>query len=569
MRPALPTGALALLALVVTTAAVLEGRLPADGRRGTHRWHRTPRRVATRRDLAPLRLRRRRGPMSDPVAKRWIGPRGAARLAAGAPRAAGPTTERLVLGRVGRSTIACEPGHSVLVVGPTQSGKTTGVVVPALRSWKGPVVVTSVKPDVVRSTLAVRQALGPVAVFDPVDATGLASATWSPVSAATSWPAARRIATALVEATGAVGGLTDGEFWYALAAKLLAALLHAAALRNSSLADVLGWVESGEVIEAIEVLERHRAEGALRALAASLGREERQRSSVFSTAEHVLDQFALPSADPRDAPLEATLDRLPARRPLVRPRLEIDALVAGLTTLYVCAPAHHQRRMRGLFSALVGEVLEAAFQRSVRAGRPLDPPLLVLVDEAANVAPVPELDTIASTAAAHGIQLVTVWQDLSQLEVRYGRRALSVANNHRAKLFLPGIADRHTLEYVAQVCGEVPVYRRSWTTERAGGRSVTEAEHDVPLMAPAALRCLGPGEALLVYGNLPPARLTLPGPPAAGGRRRLARLTRGFRVRRAARAARAPPRALGRAGAARRGGARSPACRPAGCRRGR
>jgi type IV secretion system protein VirD4 len=75
-----------------------------------------------------------------------------------------------------------------------------------------------------------------------------------------------------------------------------------------------------------------------------------------------------------------------------------------------------------LFSGLVTRVIEAAYDRAARQGRPLDPPLLVVLDEAANVAPLAELDVLASTAAGHGIQLVTVWQDLAQLTARYGPR---------------------------------------------------------------------------------------------------------------------------------------------------
>src|SRR5207248_3320912 len=49
---------------------------------------------------------------------------------------------RLVLGRGHRRLVAAESRHSVLVLGPTQSGKTTGLVVPAILEWQGPVVAT-------------------------------------------------------------------------------------------------------------------------------------------------------------------------------------------------------------------------------------------------------------------------------------------------------------------------------------------------------------------------------------------------------------------------------------------
>ncbi len=42
-----------------------------------------------------------------------------------------------------------------------------------------------------------------------------------------------------------------------------------------------------------------------------------------------------------------------------------------------------------------------------------------MLDEAANVAPIPDLDALASTGAGQGIQLVTVFQDIAQVNARY------------------------------------------------------------------------------------------------------------------------------------------------------
>jgi hypothetical protein len=68
----------------------------------------------------------------------------------------------------------------------------------------------------------------------------------------------------------------------------------------------------------------------------------------------------------------------------------------------------------------------------------------VVLDEAANIAPLRDLDTLASTAAGQGIQLVSVFQDLAQISARYGERAATVVNNHRAKVLLSGISDPPT-----------------------------------------------------------------------------------------------------------------------------
>jgi type IV secretion system protein VirD4 len=132
-----------------------------------------------------------------------------------------------------------------------------------------------------------------------------------------------------------------------------------------------------------------------------------------------------------------------------------------------------------------------------------------VLDEAAHIAPLAELDGLAATCASHGIQLVTVWQDLAQVRARYGARAPTVLNNHRAKLFLPGIADPDTLEYASRLIGDEEAMLPSVTRDPRGGRSTTQSRGPRRLLPPEDLRCLRRGDAVLVYGILPPARLRL------------------------------------------------------------
>src|SRR6202012_3401427 len=103
------------------------------------------------------------------------------------------------LGYRGLRLLAVEAGQSLLVVGPTQSGKTTGLAIPAILEWDGPVLATSVKTDLLRDTFAARQESGSVALFDPAECTGYACDSWTPLAACASWAAARRIASWLAE----------------------------------------------------------------------------------------------------------------------------------------------------------------------------------------------------------------------------------------------------------------------------------------------------------------------------------------------------------------------------------
>ncbi len=178
-------------------------------------------------------------------------------------------------------------------------------------------------------------------------------------------------------------------------------------------------------------------------------------------------------------------------------------------TLYCCAPSREQERLRPLFVAFVRQVIDAAFETAAGLGRPLSPPLLIVLDEAANIAPLSDLGTILSTAAGHGIQLVTVWQDLAQIETRYGRGWPTIVNNHRAKVLCPGIADPLTLDHVSSLIGEDERTDSSTTISDDGRRSRTESASLRRIAPSSMLRRLPPGEAAVVYGGLPPARVAL------------------------------------------------------------
>jgi type IV secretion system protein VirD4 len=407
-----------------------------------------------------------------------------------------PPRGRLVLGRVGRQVVAAERSQSVIVFGPTQSHKTSGFAVPAILGWDGPVLATSVKTDLIAHTVDHRRECGTVAVFDPSGATGLTSATWSPWPASRTWPGARRAASALTEvAKSSVGTMSDGDFWYATAARMLAPLLFAAACGGGDMGDVIRWVETDEEDEVMDLLARSGVTEAVQVARSMFAKEERQRSSITTTVESVLEAFA----DGPGADGETSSSRS------VDPR----SLIAGSNTLYLCAPAHDQRRLTPLFVSVVREVLEHVYDRVAATGHPIDPPLLVVLDEAANIAPLHDLDALAATAAGHGVQLVTVWHDLAQITARFGPRATTVVNNHRAKLFLSGISDPSTLEYASRLIGDEEVVVPSTTDSGRSGASTTRSPTLRPLAPPDRLRRIAPGHGVLVYGDRPPARLVL------------------------------------------------------------
>ena len=408
-----------------------------------------------------------------------------------------PARARITLGRHAGRLVAAEPGQSALVIAPTQSGKTTALAVPAILEWDGPVIALSVKTDLLRDSLERRASVGRVAVFDPTGSTGLnVRSSWTPLLSCRDWARARRTASALADgAAPNKRALTDGDFWYSAAAKLLAPLLFAAATAGLTMDEVIAWVDTQEEATVLTVLESAGCQEALNAMHANWSRDERQRSSIYTTAETVLEAYADPGV------LAAS------RVPEIRAEWFLDG---GAHTVYLCASAREQRRLRPVFVALLQELLDAAFAAAGRRGAPLDPPVLVVLDEVANVAPLPDLDVLVSTGAGHGVQVLTILQDLAQAYDRWGReRADTIVNNHRAKLIGAGLTDERTLDWLGRLLGEQAIRQRSTTSGESGRRSQTDSSVYRPLAPANVVREARAGNALLVYGNLPPAWVRL------------------------------------------------------------
>ena len=465
VRPDLPSAvgfyaALAMVAGAGTGIAVLGGRIGGRLTRGDGaRWVRTP-------ELRPLRSlsRSRRG-------------------------------GRLVLGRHGGRLLHAEHRHALVAFGPPQSGKSAGIAVPALLEWDGPAVASSIKTDLLSATIARRRALGEVFVFDPFGLSGVRAHTWSPLEGAHTWDGALEVAWRLASA-GELDrrSVEGGDFWAVAAEQRLAPLLYAAAVSGAGMDSVVRWIHGQGIRELDQALlcageGGHSAYDAVRAFEAQA---DRTRTSIEATAQTLLRAYRFGRVVRSAQSSEITADRL----------------LDSTATLYLIGDAKASKLLRPIFLALLGEVVDRAYERATLAGGRLEKPLLLCLDEAGNVAPLPNLAEIASTAPGHNIQLVTIFHDLAQARSRYGQQAETVVNSHRARMLLPGVADLETLRYFSGLTGEEEARDRTRTTG-AGGTTRSTSRRRRPLIAPEALRQLPDRDALLLYGRIPPAQVRL------------------------------------------------------------
>jgi type IV secretion system protein VirD4 len=411
-----------------------------------------------------------------------------------------PAPGRVILGRTpgpfGR-LLAAEDCHSVLVFGPTGSYKTSALVIPAVLEWTGPLVATSVKPDLLRATMAHRARLGQILVIDPLGASGVTAARWSPLASCGTWAGAQQMAVMLanaIEQTPTEEQRPEHRFWKTMGTKFLAPMLFAAATKSLTMADVLHWLDSREDQEVKDILQAAGVPAAKDAWESSQYRTDRAVDSLYATAEEVLavygNQRVAASTDGHD--------------------LDLDHFLSGNHTIYLYAPAHQQRLLRPLFETITQQVVAAAQeQAALSPDGMLSPRLGLFLDEAGNCAALSDLDVLATTARGQGIQLVTVWHDKSQLEARYGPKASTILNNHRAKLFLSGLADLSALELGARLIGDQALTERNRSMGSDGRHSTNESTSYRPLLPVEDLRRLRPGEGVLLYGHLRPTPVRL------------------------------------------------------------
>jgi type IV secretion system protein VirD4 len=414
-----------------------------------------------------------------------------------------PTPWRVTLGRVNGRLVAAEPLQSVIALGPTQSQKTSGLAIPAILEWDGPVLAACVKPDLIRSTIGRRWQRGEVFLYDPAGATGMEANTWSPLPRCETWEGAYRMALSLVDASRLASRADrDSEAVPGAATNLLAAMLLAAAISGRAMGDVLRWGQRQDRNEITAAINVANEPAALDAFEAIWSLAEQRRGQVYAQVLGVIAAYTDPTVKEASVGTRFTAERL---------------LEGQANTAYVSLPAHEQRRLGPLSVALVQDVIELAFERSRDRGAPIDPALLVVLDDAASSAALPQLDVYAASAGGYGVQLVTAFRHLSQMRARYDDRAEAVFANHRAKVILSGVTDTETLALLSHLLGDetirqlaTPAALAKAGKDRGGDSEAARGGARTRGASPAeALGWISPGHGVLLYGHLPPAPITL------------------------------------------------------------
>lgn len=404
----------------------------------------------------------------------------------------GPVSGRPYLGLMGRyptRMLAAEPEVQPMVVSPPRSGKSTGFVTTWLLDHDGPTLVLSTKRDIYEATAPYRRTIGRVWVYDPLG--DGESAGYTPLVPARTWAGAIRTGEALASAAHPDQANAVNEFWDREAASMMAPLLHAAAIVGAGMSEVIEWLDTRDFRTAVAILKGADAKAAADQLEGVARRDERNRETTVMSALNLLRAYRYPQVA-----ATATED--------LTPEWFLDGYA---NTIYVVAADHDQETLRPVILSLVSAVYETAIVKARRFGA-LNPRLYILMDEAANIAPVRNLASWLSQCGDAGIVIATIWQSIAQIDHRYGRAARdAICAASTAQVFLPPLADPTTAGYLTELLGDEPVANASSSTGLA--RHSLSIQHQKAAPSPW-LRQIPAKRGLVVYRDLPPAIVRAP-----------------------------------------------------------
>ncbi|WP_326766829.1 type IV secretory system conjugative DNA transfer family protein [Streptomyces sp. NBC_01591] len=302
------------------------------------------------------------------------------------------------------------PRAPLVVYGPAATRRPT--VVQAIREAGGPALVVTSDPTVWAETKDARAKLGPVLVYDPGHLCDTpARLHWSPTAGCEQPDTAAARATALlapVRPQARIDAATADT-----AETLLQCWLHAAAVDGRPFRQVHRWALGGSAHEPVRLLRTHpkAASGLAGLLESALTAHPERREMAQELTVRAFG--ALSSVHIREACTPNRADSL---------ALESFAGEGG--TLYVVGePIEDPRSGPGampLLTALASYVVEHGRRMAARStdGR-LDPPMTLVLDDVAAVAPLPRLPELLATGQAMGLPALALLRSQEQARARW------------------------------------------------------------------------------------------------------------------------------------------------------
>jgi type IV secretory pathway TraG/TraD family ATPase VirD4 len=151
-----------------------------------------------------------------------------------------------------------------------------------------------------------------------------------------------------------------------------------------------------------------------------------------------------------------------------------------------------------LVAALTDRVMREAIRAAERRGGRLDPPVVVVLDEAANVCRIADLPDLYSHLGARGVLPVTILHSYRQGVRVWGEAGMDAMwSASTVKVIGAGIDDAKLADDLSRLIGDHDVTIRSVSYGR-GGHTESSALRRQRILAPEDIRALPRGKALVL-----------------------------------------------------------------------
>jgi len=394
-----------------------------------------------------------------------------------------------------RETVGYPGTIHLITIGPNNSGKGTGLIIPNLAMRPQSIFIIDPKGEAAAVTARHRAKFGPVRIINPFnvlvkDLPHLASTGFNPladldVDDDNFTDDCVGIAKALVR--DQFDG--DGAFFTGSAQDLITALImHEKLTRGdaASLANVRRMLtephaedQDGNpagLAKTIDAMANSQY-GALRSKAGRFKVPSRSNSDIISTAANetqLLDSPAL-------------------QRDLEMGAIDWELMRREITTVYLILPADRLQSHANYLRLVVTSAL-----RSLLRNRPTGtlPPVLFMLDEFAQLGYLPPVENAMGIARGYGVQLWPFLQDLNQLKALYKDRWQTFIGP-RGVLTAFAPQDMFTADYLSQLCGTKTVIVQTENSRADSGAPGTgRGPQGQPLIRPEELMGLPAGQML-------------------------------------------------------------------------
>lgn len=423
------------------------------------------------------------------------------------------------IGQLNGQPLSWHTDKHVFILAGTRAGKGRSIIIPNLLSYEGSVFVIDPKAENFEKSYRYRSKHGPVRVLDPWGRTSLSAAVrarFNPLALLLKDnPESVDIADVLAH------GLvlqTSGDTYWSDSARALwkALLLHVATdpefegardLITARQILLTGFLPAKKDQVAKEdqaakphtpsTIERMIENKAFDEIIADfamslLATPERERGSIISNASRQTDFLDTPA-------LRASLAADGEGK-----LIDFSEWRRGVMSCYVCIPAD---KLEGSGLRWVRMVVSAALNEMTKEEKPPVLPVQFILDELASLKRLEPVERAIGLAAGYGVQIWSIWQDISQIKDLYNARWSSFIGNAGAR-YIFGVGDYDTAKYFSDYIGQTTRMVTAQQADALGLRlsGQSRSVQTRALMTPDEIMLMEPREMLVLLDKIRPLK---------------------------------------------------------------